>query len=299
MYINQLETFIHVAKYKSFSQAARILFLSQPTISAHIKSLENELGVQLFIRSTKDIELSEAGTIFYPCAIQMIATRDSATSQLQKYSERANLTLKVAASTVPSQYILPSILSKVATVYPTAYCQVQQLDSEQVIENILNYESYIGIGGINNGNPKCNFVPFYHDDLVVITPNTPYYQAFKGRFPPRLLLKERFVNRESGSGTQKTIDDFFSKHNIKLSSLNIIAKMQTTEEVKKAVAAGLGISIISKIAAKDYSEFGYILTYELPVHAPIRDLYIITHKDYILPPIAEYLQKQLIKKYTN
>jgi len=297
MYLNQLDTFLCVAKCKSFSKAAKILFLSQPTISSHIKSLESELNVQLFIRSTKEVELSEAGEIFYPCALKMLATRDIAFSQLQKFNTKSKQTLKIAASSVPSQYLLPPALTKVKELYPEAVFRIEQVDSEQVIENVSNFESFIGIGGMNTGNPKCTFKPFFEDNLVVITPNNSFYQSLHKHFPPRLLLKEPFINRESGSGTQQTIEAFFEQHNISNSSLNITATMETTEEIKKAVAAGLGISIISGIAAEDYLKFGYLLSFEFPLHSPKREMYMITHKEYVLSPLADALYKTMVRMY--
>lgn len=106
MHLKQLEVFVNVVKLKSFSKAAEAVYLSQPTVSAHINALEDELDAKLIVRSTKEVYPSKAGKIFYQYALEMLNLRDMAMQEVKSYSTQVRGTLDVAASTVPSQYLL-------------------------------------------------------------------------------------------------------------------------------------------------------------------------------------------------
>ena len=143
----QIEAFVAVIRYRSFSKAAEAIYLSQPTISSHIRSLENELGVQLLIRSTKEIYPSAAGRIFYGYASEMISMRDKAVSEVKSYSTKIQGSLEIAASSVPSQYILPHVLSKLSAKHPDLFFTVRQYDSVHVIQKVINMDVEVGITG--------------------------------------------------------------------------------------------------------------------------------------------------------
>ena len=166
MYFHQLEAFVQIAENKSFSKAAKAMYLSQPTVSAHIKSLESELGVPLISRTTKEVLLSEAGQIFYDYAKELLHTRDVAALMMQSYATEIKGELPVAASTVPSQYLLPQLLTEMYVRYPDLKISVRQADSSAVINQIENYDAELGFTGMQNPDSKCIFEPLLDDQLV-------------------------------------------------------------------------------------------------------------------------------------
>ena len=297
MYFNQLEAFVQVADNKSFSKAAKAMYLSQPTVSAHIKSLEAELGVSLILRTTKEVLLSDAGQIFYDYAKELLHTRDVATLMMQSYATEIKGSLPVAASTVPSQYLLPELLSEMYVRYPDLKVSVHQADSSEVIGRIENYDAELGFTGMKAEDSKCIFEPLLEDRLVLITPNTPTYQIYKENFPISQLRYLPFVFREKGSGTQKEADTFLQSIGLDDQKLHILTELPSTESVKQAVCHGLGVSIISKIAAEDYEKFGYILTFDLDSDLLNRSIYLVYHKNRVLTPAARAFVEVIREKY--
>ena len=202
MRLEYIRSFISVVNCKSFSLAARQIFLSQPTISTHIKQLESELGVQLLVRSTKDVILSEAGVIFYPFAVRLLETENEALSQIHKTEMAVKGTVSIATSSVPGNYILPQFLACSRKAYPDINYRISEGDSAQVLQSILHFETDIGIGSIKSANEKCMCLPLVKDQIVLAAPNTEEYRNMKGNFPLERLKQETYVLREPGSGTR-------------------------------------------------------------------------------------------------
>ena len=178
MDFKQLEAFVYVVKLKSFSKAAQRIYLTQPTISAHINSLEKELDTKLIERGTKYVYPTKPGSILYQYAVKMLNLRDDACCSVKNYNKELKGTLSICASTVPSQYILPKVVSAFREEYPHVTFNIQRQDSELVVENIAKGMADIGFCGTDTHNPDCVFESFIKDHLVIITPNTERYIPF-------------------------------------------------------------------------------------------------------------------------
>ena len=251
MNLKQLESFVLIIESRSFSQAAQKLFLTQPTISSHISLLEKELNTQLLIRTTKDVYPTEDGKKLYTYAKQILRLQKSILEEFNVNSEEGNM-LTVGASSIPEQYILPVVLPKYIRKNKMEF-KIEQGDSGQVIDKILNKEVEIGVVGTEIENSKLIFEPFYKDKLVLITPVTEKYLKMKKEgFHIRDLLKEPIIMREEGSGTRKEINAFLKSQKLGISDLNIIATLNSIEAIKRSVQNKMGISIMSNLAAKDF-----------------------------------------------
>ncbi len=281
MDFKQLQSFVAVAKYKNFSVAAQKLFISQPTISTHIRLLEEELESRLIIRSTKNLELTPRGVEFYEFATSILDLRDGL---LNRWSDNGNTIIQISASTLPSTYILPEVLPGFSDICPNTYFNIRQSDSSEVIKDVLEDKCAIGLTGMYCDNEKLNCVPFYEDNMVIITPVTEHFLNLKKSSPMDIeeLLKEPIIIRESGSGTQKRADRLLEDLNIKEEDLNIVARINDPEAIKNLVAGNMGISLISHKAAIDLEKEKRILVFSLPEYKMSRNLYIIYKKDYIL-----------------
>lgn len=163
MRLDYIRSFINVVNCKSFSVAAKKAFVSQPTISTHIKQLEAELGVQLLVRSTKDVILSEEGVLFYPYAVRLLETENEALAHLNKTEAKVKGTVTIAASSVPGNYILPRILKQTRLKYPEIDYRMLEGDSSQVIQSVLRFEADLGIGSIRTNHEKCMCMPLLKD----------------------------------------------------------------------------------------------------------------------------------------
>lgn len=287
MNLKQLEAFVCVAEKKSFSKAARNLYLTQPTISAHIASLEKELDARLFIRNTKEVSLSEDGTILYSYAKQMIDLEEKIEACFCGEKQCDVRKITIAASTIPAQYILPGILARFIEKYPKEQFKVIETDSTKVIELISGGAADVGFSGTVLEKKFCKYIPFYKDELIVIMPNTEKYQALKERPDLKWLKDEAYIMREEGSGTRKEAEKQLKKYGIDVEKLTVVASMESQEAIKRSVIKGMGISIISKLAAEEEIRTGKILWCKVPGEGEGRDLNIVYNKNFHLSKSAE------------
>lgn len=286
--IKELEAFACVVEKGSFSRAAESLFLTQPTISAHVASLERKLNIKLLVRTTKEIYPSDAGNLLYTYAKEILQLRTNAVQAIQAFSQEMRGIIKVAASTIPGQYHLPKLIQSFRTVYPDITFNLQILDSREVAEQISTRKADVGFTGAMVTLPKCVYQTLAEDRLVIITPNTPQYQAYQSTgFPIRQLARETFISREAGSGTRMETEAFLKEMGVDLKDIQIAVEVRSTESIKQMVSEGLGIAVISKSACEDYCQFKKLLAFNFDNVNLRRKLYLVRHKNSILSPIAQ------------
>lgn len=285
MNLKQLESFALIIESRSFSQAAKKLFLTQPTISSHIALLEKELNTQLLVRTTKDVHPTEEGKKLYIYAKQILNIQNRIFQEFNVESEESSL-LTLGASTIPEQYILPEVLPKYIKRNKNEL-KILQGDSSQVIDKIINKEVEVGLVGTAIENSSLIFEPFFRDKLVVITPvNEKYMKMKEDGFSINDLLKEPIIMREEGSGTRKEIREFLKAHNFDIHNLNVIATLNSIEAIKKSVQNNMGISIISKLALEDFEKDNKVLVFEFEDIDMYRNLYIVRNKEMYMSKCA-------------
>ena len=265
MNLKQLEAFVQVAEGGSFSKAAKQLFLTQPTISAHISSLEKELNARFFVRNTKEVKLSDDGKELYRYARQMIDLQKKIEERFETGKSESKHLITIAASTIPAQYLLPEILMKFNERYPKEQVKLLETDSSQVVTKIIDHMVDVGFTGTVLEKKHCKYIPFYKDELVVITPNTEKYQVLHQNIEDiSWISRECLIMREEGSGTRKEAGKQLRNAGINLDKLKIIASIENQETIKKSVKQGMGISIISRLAAEEETKSGDLLTFPIP-----------------------------------
>ena len=297
MNLKQLEAFARVAETKSFSAAAKMLFLTQPTVSAHIASLERELNTCLLIRNTKGVALSESGKELYAYAEQMLELE-------QKIRERFGLTgrqpgsvLRIAASTIPSLYLLPDIMARFRKEYPEEQLKLFETDSSGVVEMILSHKADVGFTGTVLEKGSCTYIPFYQDELVVLTPSSERYRARKNDDIVSWILEEPVILREEGSGTRKEALRLLAQTGVDISKLNVAAMMENQETIKRSVGSGMGISILSKLAAKEEIDSGKLLAFALGETGGKRNINVVYDAGYPSLPAADKFIKTVKQMY--
>lgn len=291
MNLKQLEAFVSVGEERSFSKAAKTLFLTQPTVSAHISSLEQELGVRLFVRNTKEVRLSVDGERLFGYAKQMTALQREIEYTFDRTRKESSHCIHIAASSVPSQYLLPQILAKFSEKYPKEQFKILETDSARVVEQVVNGTVDVGFTGTVLEKKNCRYFPFYQDELVVITPNSEKFRMMQTesnlRTERQWIQEEPLILREEGSGTRKEAEKLLKKMGIEKDNLNIVASMENQETIKRSVNRGVGISIISRLAAEDEIKDGKVLCFPLDVESGTRNINVVYNKNFQLSALSE------------
>ena len=246
MDFKQIEAFVNVVRYKSFSKAADATFFTQPTISTHIRNLEKELGVKLLDRKSRVVEMTPQGSKFYKYAVEMINARAQAFDALNDPNGSIGGILEIQTSSIPSVTFLPDLLSGFRAIHPGIQYYVSVSDTETVIENISERRGEIGFIGekINSSSMECTKVAA--DKSVLIAPvsydiPTKVKLADAIRFP--------FIWRETGSATRKTFEQTALRSGFEKDAFDVAALVDDMDTMIRSVEAGLGVAIISEKVA--------------------------------------------------
>ena len=279
MNLKQLEAFVQVSESGSFSKAAKELFLTQPTISAHISSLEKELNVRLFIRNTKEVSLSDDGKDLYRYAKQITDLEKAIEERFYMDSDDGKHVITIAASTIPAQYLLPKVLMCYRERYPKEQIKIMETDSSEVVTQVVDHMVDVGFTGTVLEKRHCKYIPFYKDELAVITPDTPEYRILKeqNRDDIDWIKRKPLILREEGSGTRKEAEKQLKNAGISMETLDIVASIANQETIKKSVKQGMGITVLSRLAAED--EDG-LLIFPIPGADEGRDINLVYNKNY-------------------
>ena len=288
MEFKHLRTFVEVVRTGSFTDAAQNLFLSQPTVSQHIRQLEEELGTRLVMRTTRRIEITSEGRQLASYAEDILSLREK---MMANCSHRDSSILSISASTIPSAYILPDVLKRFGKEHPEVYFSIHQSDSAGVEKGVLEGLFDLGLTGRESEEEALLSEPFCSDEMVLITPVSPYFLEMKEKKATvRDLLDQPIILREEGSGSLKAADRYLASERISEKRLHVVARINDQEAIKNMVAGGLGISFLSSRAAAEFVEAKRVLKFDLPEGTAVRHFYIIQRKN----DIPSMLRKEFI-----
>lgn len=297
MEFNQLEIFLAIVKYKSFSKAADQLYLTQPTVSLNIQNLERELETTLINRSGRKISLTPSGELFLQLAKEIIHQRDRAKFIIKEHAGRIQGTLELLCSSIPEQYVLPYIIRDFRLENPDVSFVVTQKNSMEILNDILAGRENFGIVGIEAKSRALETIPFYEDDLVLALPyRKDYPESFSQLLEMEDLLHADFLFRKEDSGTRVFIEKSLEKINIDFRELNIVSILDSNEMIKKMVELGQGISFLPRISIKNEVDLGLIKAFYVKDMHLKRSFYFAYSKYRTLPPHVEAF-KNFIKNW--
>lgn len=285
MDFKQLESFVTIAKVKSFSKAAEKLFLTQPTISNHIHNLEKELGTALFNRTNKNISLTNAGEILFKYAVSILNKRDHAFFSLNAYKGRIEGILEIASSSIPEQYYLTDVMCAFSTQYPDVKYNLMKYDTKKVIDKLNLGEIDFGIVGAKKDSPQLDYIDIMDDEIVLVASSQIYDKTSTIQLGD--LREKPLIMREEGSGTRAVVENTLKKAGIGPSDLNVIAEIESTETIKKLVIKGLGLSFISKKAVEEEISSGQMKVLQVDELSIERKFYFVYHTKRVLSPLSE------------
>jgi DNA-binding transcriptional LysR family regulator len=247
----RLIVFRAVAEQHSFRKAAEELYLTQPAVSLQIKALEDEIGVQLFDRSGAQIALTEAGKILLNYSREASALFVQAEQEIAALNGDHAGQLALGASTTIAQYVLPRLLGEFTRAYPRVHLTMISGNTEEIVEAVEEQKIALGLieGPARSRDVKTE--PFLQDELVLIVPSAHEWAELKS-ISCTEIANVPLLMRERGSGTRRVVEMALASQCVKLSSLRIVMELDSTEAIKSAVEAGLGVGFVSRWAiAKD------------------------------------------------
>lgn len=292
MNYERLKTFIAVAERNSFSEAAKLLFVSQPTITSQIKALEDELNTKLFERTTKKVELTRSAKVLLKYAREIVRMNDTARKEITQLETTIYGDLAVGCSLTIGEYILPEFLKQFKTEYPHIQIQADISNSQNTISHIKDQLIDVGLIETPIEDSQINMEPFLEDELILIA--APDYFHNKEQILTLDQIKETpLIVREEGSGTRAVVYHYLEKAGLSVEELNIAMSLGSTEAVKAAVAAGLGVSFISRKAIKKEQALKLLKAYSIKNLALKRYFYIAFHQDHVLQPTTDLFLETL------
>jgi DNA-binding transcriptional LysR family regulator len=244
----RLKVFIYAAETLSFSEAAKRLHLTQPTISHHIKVLERDLGVILFERSGSGLHLTEAGRLLLPWAHKLIHQSIEMQDMMSSLQEKIVGHLRIACSTTSGRYLLPQLAGRFHQRHPWVKVTILSCSPENVVHRLLEEEANLGVLSREESGPGLEIQNFFEDYIILIA-SADHPWASRQSIEPADLLEVPFILREPTAGTRQVMLTELVKHDITLDDLDIFLEIGNAEAIVETVAAGFGVSFVSRLAA--------------------------------------------------
>jgi molybdate transport repressor ModE-like protein len=294
MDLHQLSLFVAVAETGSISAAARLRNISQPVLSLHVQNLEEYFGIPLLDRVGRGVQLTEAGKLLVQQIRTVLGSVQEMKDTMEEWSELGRGFLKIGGSTTPGVYLLPKILGQFKKEFPGIELDLLIGNTAQVERWVTENTLSLGVIGKKTTLPDMEAVPFVKDELVVITPAN-HLLAKKRSLRIKELANYPFIIREEGSNTRQTYEEILEKKGIKL---NIALELGSTEAIKEAVSAGLGISIVSPLCIQSERKHKELHTMRVSDTNFVRQFHIISLRGKHLSPSTHRFLDQ-IKTYAQ
>jgi LysR family transcriptional regulator, low CO2-responsive transcriptional regulator len=285
MNLKQLEVFVNVAESGSFSKGAEATFLTQSTVSQHISALEEEFGLKLLDRTGKGALLTEGGKLLVDHARRLLEYAREIPVALARFKGVEEVTLNIAGSSIPGEYMIPAALPLVIDRFPGLTINALQGDSRDVLEKLVAEKVEIGVVGGRFADDALDFTPFASDQIVLIAP-----AGHRWSEAPTIakadLVGEPFVLREAGSGTGKAFGEALRETGIDPATVRGAAHLGSNEAIKRAVMAGIGVSFVSAISVQREVAQGALVQVPVADVSIRREFYLASRKGRELSPAA-------------
>jgi len=284
--LRQLEIFVKVAEFGSFSKAAEALYLTQPTVSEHIRTLEDEFGVRLLDRLGRGAAVTRAGALLLSYAQRMLALSREARQAMESFQGRMSGELLIGASTIPGEYVLPALIGRFKEKYPDISITLLIGDSQAAVDWVAEGRAELAVVGARLSVRGIEYKELMPDDLVVVVRGTHAWHARK-QITLEDLQGEPLLIRERGSGTRAALEGALAEVHMDLAAFRIVGEMGSTQAIKQAVKAGVGVSLMSRRAVEEECRSGLLACLRVKDLKVTRSFYLATHRERSRSPLAE------------
>lgn len=283
-----LNTFLTVARIHSFSLAAKELKTSQGTVSHHIAALEQYFDAELFKRTASGVEVTAAGAIVKEAAEEMLHQAQDAKAKISVAKHTLSGTIKIAASTIPEEHIIPGLIAEFQKNFPDIKFKITAQDSLTSLASLqANNVDLAAVGTMAGFEEKFDFVQVGEEQLVLIV-SCEHELSRKKTVKLADLTKFPFIGREETSGTRREIEKLLLANNLSLEDLKTAFDLGSTESVVTAVSEGIGVSIISSISAVKAQAAGLVKIVNIAEAKETRKLYVVRQKMALLKPVEAF-----------
>lgn len=298
MDIRALEVFCKIVELKSFSRAAEAVYLTQPTVSGHIKVLEEFVGVKLLDRLGREVLPTKVGELLYGYAKQILALRNQAIQALEEYKGSLKGHLVIGGSNIPGEYFLPTLLATFKARYPEISITLRIADSREIVRGVLEGTVELGAVGAKFDDGQLIYLKLLEDELVLALPPG-HAWASKPVVALKELVEQPMILREVGSGSRKVFEDALHAAGLDSSALTVVAELGSTEAIRQALKSGAGVSVISLRAIQDDLDRGTLRTVPLEGIRLTRDFYLVYHKNRSRSPLCEAFANFLLESVSS
>jgi DNA-binding transcriptional LysR family regulator len=272
--VQKIETFLCTAETLNISDAAKQLHLSQPTVSHHIKLLEQELDVVLFVRSNTGLQLTEAGRLMLPWARRFLHETNDLKKMMGSLQNEVAGDLRIACSSTVGKYILPQLAARFSQQFPGIKVRILACGPEHTTLDLLDGEAHLGIVSSEMEDLSLEAQEIFIDNITLIVPAN-HRWVMRGRIKPEEILEEKVIMREETSGTRRVVLTELAKHDISLDDLNVFLELGNAEAIVHTVAAGYGVSFVSNLAAAYAVEQGSVVEITIEGLTLQRKIYMV------------------------
>jgi DNA-binding transcriptional LysR family regulator len=286
MDLRRLEVFAKVAELGSFSRAAEALFLTQPTVSEHVRALEDELGTPLLDRLGRGAAPTPAGRMLLGYARRILALTREARQAVDQFQGRMRGELAVGGSTIPGEYVLPGLIGGFRAGYPEVSVTLRVGASQQVCDWVEEGRVEVGVVGAYPASRSLAARELMPDELVIVVPAGHPWAARK-TVALADVKTEPLVVRERGSGSRQALERALQEAGGGLEGFRVVAEMGSTQALKQAVRAGVGVAFISIRAVADECRSRLLACVKVQRLNVSRAFYLVTHRERTRSPLAE------------
>ncbi len=282
----KLEVFYWVAELGSFSRAADHFSLRQPTVSAHIQELESKLGSKILNRVGREVVPTPIGRVLFERAKVLLAFKRETLATLSQIQGRVEGELLLGGSNIPGEYILPPKIGAFIAKYPEVKPILRIGDSAEIVQAVLDGEVELGFIGFMGKDRRLSFQKLWKDEMVLTVPRNHPLARLKA-VELESLREIGFISRENGSGTLRSFRKLLAKKGLDPERLlNVTMQLGSTEAVKQALIAGLGVSILSRTSIQRELRDGLLKTLRIQGLKLERDFYQVFHRQRSLSPVS-------------
>jgi DNA-binding transcriptional LysR family regulator len=268
----RLAAFVEVVEQKGFSRAASTLHMTQPAVSQQIRALERDLGARLLERSNRYLHLTAAGEIVYEHARQILELEERMRRYVSDLTQAASGSLAIGASYTIGEYLLPHALAAFRRRHPLVTPTVTIANTQRIAELVVARRLEAGLVEGDVFLPQAQARPLFEDRLTIVAP--PEHRLAGSRdIALSELARETWIVREEGSGTRAASDSFFA--NYALSSVSRL-EFGSTQMIKEAVLAGMGVSLLSRWATRREVAQGALVELAAPGTPCVRQFSVLT-----------------------